>query len=411
MKTLLIILHMLSCSDYTVVGRKNSPQLVDREPDISVTTSGSPVVEVSPGCEGRSSFVISNEGNDDLAVTAMAFFASYPVEVFPHGDLPPMPLMIPTDDSVTVPVDVFATDVEADIGMLQVESNDPDESSVSSSITFNAGPVETVVESFRVTSGRAIDLLIVIDNSGSMQDKQDRLAFNAPNIIRALQAYSSDYRIAVITTDTGRFVGPIVTASSPDPISEMSALALVGIRGSSSERGIQMSVDATSAGGDAAPGGQFMREDAKFAVVWVSDEDDRGWADPQVVVSHFWSLKPSPSEVIAWAIVGDPVVGCHDASAGDKYTILSALLGGGWTSVCDENWQPTFEDLVRLAGTDVSFELAQVPIVNTVEVRVNGTLTRDWVYSVTYNAVVFNPGHVPSLGDRVEITYGVVNPC
>ena len=45
-----------------------------------------------------------------------------------------------------------------------------------------------------------IDVLFVIDNSGSMQQEQDNLVANFPQFVSVLEASGLDYRIGVTTT-------------------------------------------------------------------------------------------------------------------------------------------------------------------------------------------------------------------
>ena len=61
--------------------------------------------------------------------------------------------------------------------------------------------VDTVREPLRLDLNRDVDILFVIDNSGSMAEEQARLARNFPAFIAALDGMRADYRIGVTTTD------------------------------------------------------------------------------------------------------------------------------------------------------------------------------------------------------------------
>jgi hypothetical protein len=52
-----------------------------------------------------------------------------------------------------------------------------------------------------INDNRDVDILFVIDNSGSMAEEQARLAKNFPTFIAALDGMGADYRIGVTTTD------------------------------------------------------------------------------------------------------------------------------------------------------------------------------------------------------------------
>ena len=55
-----------------------------------------------------------------------------------------------------------------------------------------------------------------------------------------------------------------------------------------------------------------------------------------------------------------------------------------------------------------SFSLTKPdPIESTIEVRVNGQITEDWVYDSNTNSVVFDSDHIPTEGQSILIDYAV----
>mgnify|MGYP001307176243 CR=1 FL=1 len=66
---------------------------------------------------------------------------------------------------------------------------------------------------FQQNRRNIVDILLVIDNSCSMVEEQDKMAGNFDSFIQAFQGVNVDYQIGVVTTDTvqeefqGRFVG------------------------------------------------------------------------------------------------------------------------------------------------------------------------------------------------------------
>jgi hypothetical protein len=58
------------------------------------------------------------------------------------------------------------------------------------------------VDSFDQTSVSKVDVLWVVDNSPSMQTKQDRLKANINGFVQFLQAQQVDYHLGVVSTDT-----------------------------------------------------------------------------------------------------------------------------------------------------------------------------------------------------------------
>lgn len=150
-----------------------------------------------------------------------------------------------------------------------------------------------------------VDLLFVIDNSGSMGQEQANLIANFPMFITVLDASGLDYRVAVTTTardyhynmtlpiggsiaqstgagDDGRMLQPASCAMTkrwidkgdPTPAQTFSCVANVGTGGNSDEMPLGAMRDAfedrmmdnTNAG--------FRRSDALLGVVFLTDEED-----------------------------------------------------------------------------------------------------------------------------------------
>ena len=147
-----------------------------------------------------------------------------------------------------------------------------------------------------------IDLLFVIDNSGSMGDEQTNLIANFPTFIQVLNQSGLDYRVAVTTTareysytmapfpipmntgdgDDGAMLQPAscmmtkrwIDKMDPNPGQTFACVANVGTGGNSDEMPLGAMRDAfedrmmdnTNAG--------FHRPDALLGIVFLTDEED-----------------------------------------------------------------------------------------------------------------------------------------
>ena len=154
---------------------------------------------------------------------------------------------------------------------------------------------------------KKVDLLFVIDNSGSMEDEQSNLVASFPGFIDAMQTTLSDtqgYNVGVTSSDLypGAFdclqEGALVTRTTgqgssnaqcepyssgkrfmteADDLAEKFACAAqVGIDGDGNERPAQTMLAAVS-DGMTAPGAcneGFIRDDALLVVVIITDEED-----------------------------------------------------------------------------------------------------------------------------------------
>ena len=87
-----------------------------------------------------------------------------------------------------------------------------------------------------------VDIVWIIDNSGSMNPYQSLLGNNMDIFMQMFMGYSPDFQMAFITTDDPSFVdGMIINSRSGDPLVEaVHIIGTIGIWGSGFEKGIEM---------------------------------------------------------------------------------------------------------------------------------------------------------------------------
>jgi hypothetical protein len=150
---------------------------------------------------------------------------------------------------------------------------------------------------------KKMDILFVIDNSGSMAEEQANLSTNFPKFIDVLNTAREgllDYRVGVTTTafpleilgiplgdgeqgtllKTRDMTRPWLERSDANLSTTFTTLAQVGIGGSGQEQPLKAALSAlTDRVADGANAG-FIRDDALLAIVVLTDEDDQS-ADDQ----------------------------------------------------------------------------------------------------------------------------------
>jgi hypothetical protein len=278
---------------------------------------------------------------------------------------------------------------------------------------------------FMQTERPAVDILFVVDNSGSMQAEQNNLAANFGQFIQFTTGLDIDYHIAIVTTDTsdgssGVFVAPFISNvgshASADPIAEFVSAVNVGTTGSATEKGLEASVLALTEPLVSTLNGGFLREHALLSVIYVSDEDDQSPGDTGDWVDALLALKGyDANAVMASAIAGDVPAGCHengnDASAAKRYLDVVLGLGGIFESICTNDWANAMEQLGT--GTFAAltrFELSRRPDTTTIIVSVDGQPVPEgdlngWTFNPETNAITFNGTSVPEAGEQIEISY------
>ncbi len=367
--------------------------------------------DISIGCDNEERVTITNDGNMPLVIDSVTQMVTQPQDiVMEYGSLPDPPWELEPGYSVDFLVSYLPNDVGYDESNIRIEGNDPATPAVEVT-QYGDGDVEQwYTQTWIQEEIPVLDILWVIDNSGSMNRFQTNLSLNIGSFMGAFIATGADYNMAVITTDDPSFT-TIIKPTSPDPESQLASLVMMGIYGSGIEKGIEMVSNSLSDPAAAGPGGLFFRESSKLVVIFVSDEPDQSAAGWSSYISFFDGLK-SPGDFIPYGVIGDHPSGCSisspfgNAQYGAGYWDLIDHYGGEWYSICASDWGVQLQDLAGEVTGRRSFWLDEPdPMVDTIEVRVNGQLSTDWEYDESRNAIVFAEDHVPREGQTVDISY------
>jgi len=245
-------------------------------------------------------------------------------------------------------------------------------------------------ETFYGSAPEQLDLLFVVDNSCSMAEEQATLAAAVPGMYRALVDYGVDLHVGVVSSDmddpehNGRLQAHgenyFIDETVDDPELALSELVEMGTDGHYNERGRWAAYTAIERFGDTENAG-FYREEAKLAVVAVSDEDDYSGICSQdhqafarlEFVEWMFSLKPSAEDVTFSSIV-TPMTGCPTGyTSGYEYLEVTSTVGGVKWSICDSDYAQALIELGDRMGVDSSwYSLSQTPVEATIQVFVEG---------------------------------------
>lgn len=407
------VLLTLSCSDYNLHPKEK--QNYPPEPIIQVTPEGLVITDIDAGCETEQEIIVKNIGTGVLEITDIEYYITLPVNFsydLNESANGPLPWRLSAEEEKSFTITYTPTDDLGDNAFLEIASNDA--ASPTRVPTEGLGDYfGRVTDEFEQESLKDIDILFVVDNSGSMGRVQTSLASNFDIFINIFAASGVDYQIAFITTDSPNFVGDIVTPLFLDPVVEAnSQINSIGTLGSPNEKGIENSYNALRGSGDAAPGSDFLRDDAKLVIIYISDEDDHSATTPSVAAAYFLALKNSSTYVIAHAVIGDIPNGCGTAQSGDLYNDLVTLMSGTTLSICSADWGTPMENLAVESMINNSFRLSDNnPVEQTIEVIVDGVVSYSWTYDSIYNAVVFDAMSIPQNGQTIEINYAIFGEC
>jgi hypothetical protein len=302
-------------------------------------------------------------------------------------------------------------------------------------------PAPKVMESFtQDDSANKVDILIINDNSYSMEVEQNKMSERFPSFVSAFTGL--DYQIAMTTTDIsstdsklnlgGRVVewtganskhlngnSPNANALFKNTIRRSETIGCV--KRNDCPSGDEQPLKAAMLAMDqrfTANSGVF-RDNTDLAIVVLSDEDELsdGGAlatKPSDVIERFRAHFGNSKRLAVYGIVikpGDETCrtsqlkqteggkGAYFATHVDE---LARLTGGSTLSICDDDYSQSLSDISnsvrRLVGT---FELNQVPTPGSVEVVL--TPAQKIPFRVEGKKVIFDTP--PPAGTRVEISY------
>ena len=302
------------------------------------------------------------------------------------------------------------------------------------------------VDSFVQESGAKVDVLFVVDNSGSMMEEQQSLGSNFAAFMTAATASGVDYHIGVTTTgldqssggwsqcpggaeggESGRLFpvnnsSPrVITPATPNAAGVFANNTRVGVC-HWNEQGLEAAYRALSdpllhslddpRTPQANDGnGAFLRDEARLAIIFVTDEEDFSSQPVPFYETYFKTLKNNdPGKLSISAIAGPAdLASCSTASSsGTRYIQLAQATGGVVESICTPNWAESLKKLSDTTfGPKRAFPLTDVPADPAqISVRVNGTeVTTGWHYEAATNSILFDMGAAPPPGSLIEVTY------
>jgi len=313
-------------------------------------------------------------------------------------------------------------------------------------LTGGAQPSATILDQWDQSTPK-VDMLIVIDNSGSMKEEQQALAANLNHLWDRIARAKADFHIAVTSTgmapytsglsqcpggasggEAGRFFPVdasrprLLTPQTPDVKNVLFANTNVGIC-HYDERFLDPVVAAltdplissTKAPGTPFPNdgnAGFLRDDARLALLAVSDADDANdVVNPAPVsdyVARLKKVKHGALDLISFA----GIVPLHNCSTvegiGTRYMEIARQLGGHLEDICDLN---NFGAMLESSLGNLLLPLTSFPLSAhpkdpaAIVVTVDGAVVTNWSYDAASNRIVFPPSAVPAAGSHVSAKY------
>lgn len=275
-----------------------------------------------------------------------------------------------------------------------------------------------------------VDILWVIDDSGSMKNQRQTLGANFQRFIDELLALQVDFQIGVISTnavDRGELRGQtkIITNDTENPQATFIANTTFPDSRTRWEQGLRMAQLALTAPAITGPNAGFLRPNAALAVIAVSDEDDSSFGDTSYYARFFRGAKGKGNEnLVSFSVIGGTAPnGCYPpgeqifygglAEPAFRYSAVATKTGGVVGSLCDTSFENTLIQIAQALNTlRRVFPLSLKPDASTLSVIVNGvTIPRDvvngWQYRTETQSIAFLGNYVPPPGAAIRIEYAI----
>jgi hypothetical protein len=281
-------------------------------------------------------------------------------------------------------------------------------------IESGQGPaaVTTVTEEFVQAPLPAVDLLLVVDDTASMEQEQAALAAEFGTLAAELDKIGVRWQVGVVGMSSAPF-GWLVGA--PYLLTPGSGIGPTtpGTAGPGPETGFDAALAALSLANPRGPNAGFLRSDAVLHVVFVSDGDDASTSLGPDPVSAFLAALAGYTQFglspVVSAIIGDVPDGCSSsngqAQPGVAYAAAVAATGGADASICAADFAPFLAAVAdRAVVLDTRFALASAPMPGrAVVVAVDGERSDDWTLEMADPAIVFSVP--PPAGATIAVTY------
>ncbi|WP_044193493.1 choice-of-anchor D domain-containing protein [Hyalangium minutum] len=377
-------------------------------------------------------------------VTVQSMVLERDTEEISLSESPHFPLTLEANQSFRIHAKYEPTDEGEDLAALRFDLGQG--SVYTASLVGRGASNANQVDSFIQESAAKVDVLFVVDNSGSMMEEQQSLGANFAAFMSAATASGVDYHIGVTTTgldsssggwsscpggaeggESGRLFP--VNGSSPRIITPLTPNA-AGVFATNThvgvchwnEQGLEAayralsdpllhSLDDPRTPQTSDGNGGFIRDEARLAIIFVTDEEDFSSQPVPFYETYFKALKSNDPGKLSVSAIAGPVdlSSCSTASSsGTRYIQLANATGGVVESICTPNWAESLKKLSDTAfGPKRSFPLSDVPAdTSQIVVSVNGVqITSGWVYDGASNSIVFDQGAAPPPGAYIEVTY------
>ena len=262
------------------------------------------------------------------------------------------------------------------------------------------------VDSFTQPAGaNGIDIIWVIDRSGSMHDEASQVLLGIEAMMNALPA--TDWRLLMINVDQTISVNDVTFPLVPGDTLWDATMMYNSMANSRFERGFASALAYIAEN----PYSQtWMRHDAALLIVFVSDENDQSNTEfPAPSSFNYWLNGYRQNAFLASIVHLSPSESlCNPSTSmtGQRYIDATDAVMGEVIDICSDDWTAGVAASAISIQPHETWDLRKIPVYpEYMKVFVDGYVMAQgsWHYEPSENRVYFHT--VPDANSLVEIAY------
>ena len=280
------------------------------------------------------------------------------------------------------------------------------------------GTVTVTVDPFGLMASNQVDVLFVVDNSGSMSVHQSNLAAHIDGLIAPLLAADLDVHAGVVSTDMEGFSKPyngvlnngFVTSTTPNMAQVLASNIKVGIQGSGKEMPFAALLSALSPERSRGANAGFLRDAAVLVVIFLTDAEDQSAETPAQVIQRLKDLKNGDMNLLKMGALYIPTgtTNCpRDIETDSPLRLEEVFAAFNATTIglCDANLKEGINKIglaIRPLSTGEpirTIELPMTPAFETISVTFGsdilraGDASQGWIYERSSNSIRVGPDY------------------
>jgi hypothetical protein len=279
---------------------------------------------------------------------------------------------------------------------------------------FEQVPTGTgVTERFGQVVDRALDILMVVDDSPSMKDNQENLSTKLSALLSSVE--KTNWAIGVTTTGCQNgCLRSLIKKGDADAKTRFAAAVLPGTHGNWVEKGILNAVNSLSSQCMTEP---WLRENSTLAVVFVSDEDNcsngrqcgnKPHSQASYLLNFLASIREPGKNARVYGIIWHPNIPEDQCKQGKyvakTYAQLISATKGTYGNICANDYTQALNQISKdmLESLNSQFMLKYEPDPQTLRVFVNNVEVKQGI-TIQGKTVTITPP--PPEGSSIAINY------